>query len=345
MYNEPNCGFFDGSQEEYFKLFNCTGTALKSVDPLIKFGGPATCALGWIPELFAFLQASGAPADIVTTHLYPTDDRVAKSRDGFAAAIAEAAANVTRLGRPGMPLVITEFNAGLGLPTEVNGDTAHSAAFVLHNALALQGVANLEALSFWSVSDIFEEGGMDSQPFHNGFGIQSIYAVKKPVYRAMQMLAALPPAGVPVAFTGAAARAAHARAGSASAGAVDVVVGVDASGAPVRAVTALLTNYDYFGAPPNATVVELTFANLPAGCVLPAAATLELIDSTHANPNAEWLAQGGPMYPTQAQSDAQVAASLLVEEALPLTRVGATSARVSVPLEAFAVARVRFSFE
>jgi hypothetical protein len=36
------------------------------VDPLIKFGGPATCALGWLPELFAFLGASGAPADIVT---------------------------------------------------------------------------------------------------------------------------------------------------------------------------------------------------------------------------------------------------------------------------------------
>jgi hypothetical protein len=61
-----------------------------------------------LPELFAFLGASGAPADIVTTHLYPTDDRVAKTRDGFSEAIMEAAANVTRLGRPGMPLVITE---------------------------------------------------------------------------------------------------------------------------------------------------------------------------------------------------------------------------------------------
>jgi xylan 1,4-beta-xylosidase len=237
------------------------------------------------------------------------------------------------------------FNAGLGLPTEVNGDTAHSAAFVLHNALALQGVANLEALSYWSVSDIFEEGGVDSQPFHNGFGIQTIYGVKKPVYRAMQMLAALPRAAVPVAFPGAAAGAAAPRVGSASAGAVDVVVGVDASGAPVGAVTALLTNYDYFGTPPNATVVELTFANLPPNCVLPPAATLELIDSTHANANAAWLAQGGPLYPTQAQIDAQVAASLLVEEILPLTRVSATSAKVAVPLEAFAVARVRFSFE
>ena len=54
----------------------------------------------------------------MTTHLYPTDDQAAKTRDGFAARIRETAANVSRLApHAGVPLVMTEFNAGLGLPT------------------------------------------------------------------------------------------------------------------------------------------------------------------------------------------------------------------------------------
>ena len=53
-------------------------------------------------------------------------------------------------------------------PTPTFVQTCYTAAMVLHNHLALQGVTNLETLSFWSYSDIFEEGGVDSQPWHNG---------------------------------------------------------------------------------------------------------------------------------------------------------------------------------
>jgi hypothetical protein len=32
-------------------------------------------------------------------------------------------------------------------------------------------------------SDIFEEGGFESVPFHQGFGMMTIHKVPKPVYR------------------------------------------------------------------------------------------------------------------------------------------------------------------
>jgi len=280
LYNEPNCGFFSGDQAEYFRMYNATSFALKSVDPLVSVGGPATCALGWLESFLGYVAAAGSPTDIVTTHLYPTDDCASKDREGFSAVIAEAAVNITRWGRPGMKLVMTEFNAGLGLPTEVNGDTAHSASFVLHNSLALQGVENLEVLSYWSVSDIFEEGGVDSSPWHNGYGIQNVWGVPKPVYRGFQMLSQLPRTAVPVSFTGLAqGTPVYARKGSGSAGDIDIVVGVDAS-SPTTLVTALLTNYNIFSSPPNATTVTLTFSGIPANSKVPSTATLELIDST-----------------------------------------------------------------
>ena len=353
-YNEPNCGFFHGSTEQWYEQYAAASAAIKSVDPLIQVGGPATCALGWLGSetdgnnFMTQVKARGIATDIVTTHLYPTDDIVRNAgdgRDGFSKVIRQAAANVTSFGYPGMPLVMTEFNAGLGLPTEVNGDTPYTAAMVLHNHLALQGVTNLETLSFWSYSDLFEEGGMDSQPWHNGYGIMNVNGVPKPIYRMFEMLRALPAAAVPVT-----AQAADAldsivqRVGSVSAGTVDAVVAVDASMHPLVHVTALLNNFDIYDAPGMANkTVTITFANVPAGATFPASAVLNRIDSTHANAVATWNANGRPLYCSPTEIVAELAASQLVDEAVALT-AAETSLSVTITLEPFSVARVRFSY-
>ena len=97
------------------------------MDPLIQVGGPATCATGWLGSetdgnnFMTRVKALGAPADIVTTHLYPTDDIVkvvGGGRDGFSNVIKQAAANVTAFGFPGMPLVLTEFSEYLRNPLQ-----------------------------------------------------------------------------------------------------------------------------------------------------------------------------------------------------------------------------------
>jgi xylan 1,4-beta-xylosidase len=45
VWNEPNCcphDFFTANQSEYFRLFEVTSRAAKSVHPGIRVGGPAT---------------------------------------------------------------------------------------------------------------------------------------------------------------------------------------------------------------------------------------------------------------------------------------------------------------
>ena len=293
------------------------------------------------------VKARGIATDIVTTHLYPTDDIVDKAlgRDGFSAVIAQAAANVTKFGYAGMPLVMTEFNAGLGLPTAVNGDTHYTAAMVLHNHLALQGVDNLETLSFWSYSDLFEEGGMDSQPYHNGYGIMNVNGVPKPIYRFFQMLRQLPAASVPITAQAADPAAAIVqRRGSVSAGQVDAVVAVDDSAHPLVHVTALVNNFDLYTLPVSNKTVQLNFANPPAGAVVPPSALVSRIDSTHANPRAAWEAAGQPAYCSPTQIAAEMAASQLVDESVALTKNADGSLSITLTLEPFSVARVRFSY-
>ena len=247
---------------------------------------------------------------------------------------------------------------------------------VLHNHLALQGVTNLETLSFWSYSDIFEEGGVDSQPWHNGCayifllnshnlrrppppptlilstsfphtdGIMNLNGVPKPIYRFFEMLKALPPAAVPVtAQVANPADAVVPRAGSVSAGQVDAVVAVDDSMHPLVHVTALLNNFDLFDGPSSSNkTVQLVFAKLPAGAVAPANAMVDRIDSTHANPRAVWVAAGQPQYCSPTEIAAELAASQLVAEPLALTANADGSYSVTLTLEPFSVARVRFDY-
>jgi xylan 1,4-beta-xylosidase len=42
VYNEYNCGFWSGNETQYFELYNTSAFAIKSVDPLIPVGGPAS---------------------------------------------------------------------------------------------------------------------------------------------------------------------------------------------------------------------------------------------------------------------------------------------------------------
>jgi beta-xylosidase len=74
-------------------------------------------------------------------------------------------------------------------------------------------------------------------------------------------------------------------------------------------------------------------------------ATLDRIDSTHANAIEIWIQAGSPEFPTSDEIAAEMAASKLIPESIPLN-IGSdsTSATVTVTMEPYSVARVRFSF-
>jgi xylan 1,4-beta-xylosidase len=77
IWNEPNLQpwFWTGSQQQYFEFYKATAMAVKSVDPAIRTGGPATSAVQWIPDFLNFCAKNDAPVDFVSTHIYPGDDQ------------------------------------------------------------------------------------------------------------------------------------------------------------------------------------------------------------------------------------------------------------------------------
>ena len=75
VWNEPDLriAFFDGTQADYFHLYEITARAVKAVDEQLKVGGPATSGSKWISEFVAFCEKNSVPVDFVSTHQYAGD--------------------------------------------------------------------------------------------------------------------------------------------------------------------------------------------------------------------------------------------------------------------------------
>ena len=66
VWNEPDLKtpFFDGTQEEYFRLYEITVRAIKEVDDKLKVGGPATSNSKWVAAFVQHCKEHSLPVDL-----------------------------------------------------------------------------------------------------------------------------------------------------------------------------------------------------------------------------------------------------------------------------------------
>jgi xylan 1,4-beta-xylosidase len=149
-------------------------------------GGPSSAAAGWVEELLAHVEQSGAPLDFVSTHTYgspPLDLRP----------LAAAA------GRPDLPVLWTEWGVTASHGSELN-DTVFAAAFLLRGMRSVAG--RVEALAPWVASDHFEELGRPQRLLHGGFGLLTVGNLAKPKYWALTLAQRLGDTQIPTTVSG-----------------------------------------------------------------------------------------------------------------------------------------------
>jgi xylan 1,4-beta-xylosidase len=74
VWNEPNMtGFWDGTQDDYYQLYEYTYNAIFENDPTAKIGGPAGAGTGWISPFLAHLSQEDLKIDFVSWHHYSAD--------------------------------------------------------------------------------------------------------------------------------------------------------------------------------------------------------------------------------------------------------------------------------
>ncbi|MEV4809074.1 GH39 family glycosyl hydrolase [Micromonospora avicenniae] len=187
VWNEPDLDcFWTGTREEYLRMYDVTARAVREACPGLPVGGPATAATKWIEPFLDHVDASGAPLDFLSTHVYgspPLDLRPALERHG----------------RAGTPLLWTEWGPSPTHFAPVN-DSVLSAAFVATGMRAAAG--RVDALACWVASDHFEELGRPPALVHGGFGLLSVGNLAKPRFWALWMLEQLGEVELPARLTG-----------------------------------------------------------------------------------------------------------------------------------------------
>jgi xylan 1,4-beta-xylosidase len=210
VWNEPNLtGFWIGStggkteaefapvaRAEYFKLYEATARAVKSIDAAYRVGGPATAGSGWIDETLAYCAEKGLPLDFVSTHSYATmsgylDENgnagtvFSPNRDAITGEVKSVRAKMDQSPFAKAELHYTEWSSSY-TPADPIHDSYHSAAFILDKIRNTGAVAT--SMSYWTFTDIFEEAGPRMTPFHGGFGMLNYEDLKKPSYFAYEFL-------------------------------------------------------------------------------------------------------------------------------------------------------------
>lgn len=324
VWNEPNLrAFWPASQADYFNLYRHTVGAIKSVDRLLKVGGPATANNAWIPEFRKFCSQNSLELDFVSTHHYPTDAFGKPGADTetqlehMPAGMMKKQASVARSEAGDLPLYYTEWNISSN-PRDPLHDGPFAAAFIAKIIMEASGL--VQGYSFWTFSDIFEENYFPSVPFQGGFGLLNLYGIAKPAYRTFQLLHHVGTERLDFEGAHPTVNAWAVRNGG--------------------AVTILLTNLAMPRHSIQTEIVDVNILNASA----PVRAWIERIDDDHSNPRRLWQTMGEPEYLSPLQVDQLETASALRREAHPWTHKE-EKVELSVALPPQSVAAITLEFE
>lgn len=177
VWNEPDIAFWNGkpAQATYFRLYDHTARALKSVSPRLRVGGPSTSAVAWIPDFLKHVHDSDVPVDFVSTHAY----------GNVCPDVRKVHSQIADSPYPHLPFILSEFNAAAFNRPNVT-DTIYMGPYlakVIHDCTGY-----VDVMSFWTFSDVFEEQGVVKTPFYGGFGLIAERNIPKPAFNAFAML-------------------------------------------------------------------------------------------------------------------------------------------------------------
>jgi len=203
VWNEPDLynGFWTGTREDYFKLYAVTASAIKSVSPDYRVGGPATALGQWDESFINFCHSNSVPLDFISTHSYgvkwgyldETGQRgtvIDSDPNSVIARMVGERQMIDRSPMPGLPLHFTEWSSAY-TPTDFMHDTYQQAAFILSKVKG--AYQSVDSMSYWVFTDIFEENGPRMTPLHGGFGLINYEDLKKPAFYAFKFLNELGP--------------------------------------------------------------------------------------------------------------------------------------------------------
>ena len=333
VWNEPECcrgKFWTGTLEQYFELYDHTAAAVRAALPGGRVGGP-------VASQPAELESNSEAGVLFLNHV-TTDNYVNPGSpgildfftyhtwsfiDGSVNGYFQGIDLLDRYGLNDVRVAITEFGPTyeFGLYDEPQ-ETRQGAAFVaqtyadIARRAARDGRRFPITLSWWVLSDIFEEGAYrEDDPFIGCMGLTSREDIHKPAYNVYKFLAQMGDEQVALDVTGTGnVGGMAARNGS---GAVQVIVynAQNPGSGPFDGTYYEVTEPHEIGLTVSGLDPDLAYD-----------ATAYRVDETHGNAYATWENMGRPSMSAMAAADWQALRDSMDSPAEPLAvaRCGAT---------------------
>lgn len=200
VWNEPNLrgNFWAGTQDEYFQLYESCARVLKGFDQQLRVGGPAGAGSGWNLDFAKYCRDHNVPVDFVSYHMYPVGESKGTHPVGLEMVdhATRAKRELAENGFEHLEILVTEWNCQTETaekkPKWVGNESVNrliGGAVVCHYCHACDDLA--DSFGWWVVSDVFEEGGPQVEPYSTRFqhyGMLTIDGVPKSSYHAFSFL-------------------------------------------------------------------------------------------------------------------------------------------------------------
>lgn len=319
VWNEPDIGYWQGTPEEYFKLFDFTVDAALRAYPDARIGGPHSTGPGNAKAadfMRSFLEhcahqrnyatgKTGTPLRFIAFHAKGSPkwqhDHVQMGISGQLESVERGFQIISSFPEwRHTPVILGESDpegcaacSARDYPQNAYRNTALYASYtseVLHHIMVLAQLVdiNLSGTVTWAFE--FEE-----QPYFAGFRELASNGVDKPVLNVFRMFGLLGDGRISVSSSGALATEDVIRGGVRERPDVDAI-----ATRKEHEVEVLVWNYDDEDVPAQPTEIETTVRGLPANITK---ALLEQfrVDGTHSNAYTAWQEMGSPQSPTPEQ--------------------------------------------
>jgi xylan 1,4-beta-xylosidase len=333
VWNEPDIGYWQGTPEEYFRLYDYAAHGLKRALPTARIGGPhVTGPNGARTQKFlrdfiehclrgtnAATGKIGTPLDYVGFHAKGAP-RVMKEADGtwvrmgvsnHLRAIANGFSIVASYPElKNTPIVIGESDpegcAACPVRTDPHNGYRNGTMYSSYTAEQIARTYELADVHgvnlLGSVTWAFE---FEDQPYFDGFRDLSTNGIAKPVLNVFRMLGQMGGDRVGSASSGALALDAVRETGVRERPDVNAL-----ASRQTRSAAVLVWNYHDDDRPAPDTAVDLVIKGIPAGRVR---VSHHRVDRDHSNAYRAWQKMGSPQSPTPQQIAALEKAAQLQE--------------------------------
>ena len=344
LWNEPNIGYWSGTQEEFHKLYDYSVEGVRRAIPNARIGGPETAGGPGGGTLEKFLAhcvsgtnavtgQQGTPIDLLAFHAKGqpkfVDGHVRMGMSHQLKDIDTAFAVIAKFPTlKHLPIVIGESDpegcaACQGPQNGYRNGTMYSsytaASFARKHDLAAKHGVNLEGALTWA----FE---FEDQPYFAGFRVLSSNGIDHPVLNVFRMFSKM--SGQRLAASSDAALSAEEIIQSGVRDRPDVSALASLDG---RKLAVLLWHYhdDDVAGPDAAITLRIPGLPIANGA---ARVTHYRIDQTHSNAFTAWQRLGSPAAPDPAQYAALETAGRLAQMTPAPANVAVANSALSLPL-------------